>query len=110
MSVQPNPARKADYSPPPVNAVGDRAAEGTLAFGPFHIDVNPLMIARAGRKRVDARLVDSNPVRHADLFADACPETCKSEFFHAPLLMNPQTPLVDPIAKLRRISPAAPSC
>src|SRR5208337_134909 len=38
-----------------------RCAEGAFAFGPFHIDVDPLMIARASCEHVDRCLVQCDP-------------------------------------------------
>src|SRR5258708_35606278 len=51
-------------------AMRDRTAERTLSSRPFDVDMNPLMIAGAGRKGVDAWLVYRNPIGKADFLSD----------------------------------------
>src|SRR5262245_15774973 len=51
-------------------AVGDRPAEWTLAFGARDIHMDPLAIAGAGSKGVDAVLVDHDPAGRTELAAD----------------------------------------
>ena len=51
-------------------AVRDGAAKRTFPLRPFDVDMDPLMIAGAGRKRVDARLVDRDPIGNAELMPD----------------------------------------
>ncbi len=40
----------------------DRTAERTFPLRPFNVDMNPLAIAGAGRKRVDAWLIYRDPI------------------------------------------------
>ena len=40
--------------------MGDRAPKRAFTLGPLNVNVDPLMIARAIREGVDARLVDSD--------------------------------------------------
>ena len=69
----------------------DRAAVRILALGPVDIDVDPLVIASAGRERVDARLVDGDPIRHAQLVADLFAHLSNCEIAHARLLPRRRT-------------------
>jgi hypothetical protein len=50
--------------------VRDSAAEWALARGALDVDVDPLAVARALGKRVDALLVHAHPLRHAELPPD----------------------------------------
>ncbi len=50
----------------------DRTAKRALSFRPFDVDMDPLMIAGAGRKGVDAWLVYRNPIGKAELMPDPC--------------------------------------
>jgi hypothetical protein len=40
----------------------DRTAERTFPLRPFNVDMDPLAIAGAGRKRVDAWLIYRDPI------------------------------------------------
>src|SRR5262245_65716176 len=51
-------------------AMGDRPPEWTLAFRTLDIDVDPLPIAGAGGKGVDAILIDRDPAGRPELAAD----------------------------------------
>ena len=64
----------------------DRTAEWTFTLRPFDVDMNPLMVAGAGRKRVDARLVDRNPIGKAELLSDSIAQAGKGEVAHVFLL------------------------
>ena len=57
----------------------DGAAKGTFALGPLRIGVDPLVIARAVREFLDARLVEGYPRGDADLFPDMLCEVCQCE-------------------------------
>src|SRR5262245_59347882 len=50
--------------------MGDGAAERALSPRPIDIDVDPLPVAGAGRKTIDAILVDRNPTRGPELATD----------------------------------------
>src|SRR5258708_14734799 len=67
-------------------AVSDRTAVRTFPFRPFDVDVNPLMIASARRKRIDPCLVDRNPIGHAELLPDSFAQTRKGKTAHIFLL------------------------
>jgi hypothetical protein len=66
--------------------MSDRAAVRTLALGPVNIDVDPLMIASSGCERVDARLVDRDPIRYAELLAEVFAHLSNCKIAHARLL------------------------
>ncbi len=52
--------------------------------------MNPLMVAGAGRKRVDTRLVDLNPTGNAEFMPNFLAQTGKGEAAHAFLLNHSQ--------------------
>src|SRR5262249_464773 len=64
----------------------DRAAIRTFTLGSVNVDVDSLMIAGARCKRVDARLIDSDPVRHAEFLADVFIHFSNCEIAHTRLL------------------------
>src|SRR5215469_14790231 len=66
--------------------MSDRAAKRTFTLGSLNVDVDPLLIAGAGCKCVDARLIDSDPVRHAKFLADVFIHVSNCELAHARLL------------------------
>ncbi len=51
-------------------AVGDGSAGGRLAFGPFHVNMDPLPVACELGEGVDHRLVDRHPVGGTNLLPD----------------------------------------
>src|SRR5215469_15321303 len=57
-------------------AVRDRAAERTFTFGALDIDMDPLPIAGAGSERVDAILVERDPLGCAKLAARELRRIC----------------------------------
>src|SRR5712671_520061 len=69
-------------------AMRDRTAERTFPLRPFNVDMNPLAIAGAGSKRLDERLIDSNPIRNTELPSNVFAQTgkCKSAHLVPPLL------------------------
>ena len=64
----------------------DWAMERTLPLGSFNVDMNPLMIAGAGRKRVDSWLVYGRPIGNTELLPDSITQTRKGEIAHVLLL------------------------
>jgi len=64
----------------------DWAAERTLPPGSFNVDMNPLTIAGAGRKRVDAWLVNGRPIGKTEFLPDSIAQTRKGEIAHVLLL------------------------
>src|ERR1700737_1931308 len=64
----------------------DRTAEWTFTLRPFDVDMNPLMVAGARRKRVDAWLVDRDPIGHAELLSHSLVQSGKGEVAHLFLL------------------------
>src|SRR5450631_791088 len=63
-------------------AMRDRAAEWTFTPGSFDVDMNPLMVAGARRKAVDAWLVDRDPIGHAELLSDFFVQSGKGKVAH----------------------------
>jgi hypothetical protein len=57
----------------------DRTAERTFPLRPFNIDMNPLAIAGAGRKRVDALLIYRDPIGKSEFMPDFFAQTGKGE-------------------------------
>src|SRR5712671_1410381 len=66
--------------------VGDGSTERALPLRPFGVDMNPLVITGAGRKRIDAWLVDRNPTGNAEFMSNFLTQTGKGEAAHAFLL------------------------
>src|SRR6266851_364976 len=66
--------------------VGDGSRERAFPLRPFGVDMNPLVIAGTGRKRVDTRLVDFNPTGNAEFMPNFLAQTGKGEAAHAFLL------------------------
>src|ERR1700675_4441185 len=66
--------------------VGDGSAERAFPLRPFGVDMNPLVIAGTGRKRVDPRLVDRNPTGNTEFMSNFLAQTGKGEAAHAFLL------------------------
>jgi hypothetical protein len=62
--------------------VGDRAGKRAFALGSLNVNVDPLIIARAIREGIDARLPNSDPIRHAELAADVFAYFSNGEFAH----------------------------
>jgi len=60
----------------------DRATKGALAVRALNIDVNPLTIARAGRKRIDAFLVNGHPIGDSQLLPDPFVQAGQCKFTH----------------------------
>src|SRR5450631_146565 len=67
-------------------AMRDRTAEWTFTFRSFDVDMNPLTVAGARRKRVDAWLVDRDPIGHAELLSGSFVQSGKGEVAHLFLL------------------------
>src|SRR5882724_7622100 len=67
-------------------AVGDGTAERTFLLRPFDVHMNPLMIAGTGRKRIDPRLVDCNPIGQTEFLSNSFAQTGKGEVAHVLLL------------------------
>src|SRR4029077_13144384 len=57
-------------------------AERTFPLRPFNIDMNPLMIAGAGRKRVDALLIHRNPIGKSEFLSNSFAQTGEGEPAH----------------------------
>jgi hypothetical protein len=66
--------------------MGDRTSERTFPLRPFDVDVNPLAIAGAGRKRVDAWLINRNPIGNTKFLSNAFAQAGKGEVAHVFLL------------------------
>src|SRR5262249_31852572 len=64
-------------------AVGDRATKRTFPLCPFNVDMDPLIIARARRKCIDARLVDGDPIGDAQLLSDPFVQARQCQISHA---------------------------
>ena len=64
----------------------DWTAERTFPLRPFNIDMNPLAIAGAGRKRVDAWLIDRDPIGKSEFMPNSFAQTGKGEVAHVFLL------------------------
>src|SRR5258705_1437087 len=62
--------------------VCDRAAERTFPLRPFNVDMNPLLIAGAGGKRVNAWLVDRSPIGKTKFLSNSFAQTGKGEVAH----------------------------
>jgi hypothetical protein len=60
----------------------DWSAEGAFLLRPLDIDMNPLVIAGAGGKRVDAWLVYLDPIRKPELLPNSFAQTRKCEVTH----------------------------
>src|SRR3984957_13890708 len=63
-------------------AMRDRTAEWTFTLRSFDVDMNPLMVAGARRKRIDAPLVDRDPIGHAELLSYSFPQSGEGEVAH----------------------------
>jgi hypothetical protein len=64
----------------------DRTVERTFPLRPFNVDMNPLAIAGAGRKRVDAWLIYRNPIGKSEFMPNSFAQTGKDEVAHVLLL------------------------
>src|SRR5262249_49766217 len=62
--------------------MGDWPPEWTLAFRTLDIDVDPLPIAGAGGKGVDAILIDRHPAGRPELAADELRRACHGILLH----------------------------
>jgi hypothetical protein len=60
----------------------DRTEEGTFTPGSFDVDMNPLTVAGARRKGVDAWLIDRDPIRYAELLSNSLVQSGKGEVSH----------------------------
>ena len=60
----------------------DWTAERTFPLRPFNIDMNPLVIAGAGGKRVDAWLIYLDPIGKSEFMPDSFAQTRKCEVTH----------------------------
>src|SRR5437868_3538709 len=67
-------------------AMRDRTAERTFPLCPFNVDVNPLAIAGAGSKRIDARLIYRDPIGESEFGPNSFAQTGKGEVTHILLL------------------------
>src|SRR5882757_7925722 len=64
-------------------AVRDRATKGALPLRARNVDVDPLMIACAGRKRIDACLVNGHPIGDTKFLTDPFFQANQCQFPHA---------------------------
>jgi hypothetical protein len=53
----------------------DRTAERAFPLRSFNVDMNPLVIARTRRKRVDARLIYRDPIGKTKFLPDPIAQT-----------------------------------
>jgi hypothetical protein len=55
----------------------DRSTERRFPLRPFNVDMNPLAIAGAGRKGVDAWLIYRDPIGKTEFLPDSIAQTGK---------------------------------
>src|SRR5580704_1298619 len=67
-------------------AMSDRTSERTFPLRPFNVDVNPLAVAGAGCKRVDAWLIYLDPIGKSEFKPYSFAQTGKGEVAHVLLL------------------------
>src|ERR1700735_2187395 len=63
-------------------AMGDRTSERTFPLRPFNVDMNPLAIAGAGRKCVDAWLIYLDPIGNSEFMPNSFVQTGQGEVAH----------------------------